>query len=737
VLRASHPYGGLQFCPSAIQLLPYQLEPALAVFRHGALRLLVADDVGLGKTVEAGLIVRETTMRDRMARTLILSPASVRGQWRQELATLFDTAVVDADAAWLRRSASELPPDVNPWSLPGVYLASIDFVKRAEALHPLESVRWDLLVVDEAHAATPGSDRRAAVHALAARSRLLVLLTATPHSGDDEQFRALCATGAEGESPPMVFFNRTRADTQLGENQPRSRRLAVRLTDAERRTHRLLEEYTRRVWAESRQRADIHGELLATILRKRALSSPACLSLSIQRRVELLAGAPAAPAQLSLPLEDDGRVDEDRAPDWSLGGVGLRDGRGERELLMAIAAQAQLAGQDDSKLRVLLRLLRRVREPAIVFTEYRDTAEHLSQALRTAGHHVRVLHGGLSPNERGTTVAAFGSGDSILVATDAASEGLNLQHACRIVVHFELPWAPSRLRQRRGRVHRIGQQRRVHEVALVANDTCEQLVLVPLVQRALRSRAFGGTPLVDPFPESDVAAHVLGGVALADEAPAAPALPSYLRRLDLRRQSREEADRLAWLRRLAGARVAPSSNPGRRALLPIARSRRRWAGFEADLTLLVLIALRDRSGATFDLHPLIVSMDLDGFDWRRGKAHLRDQVLDVLAVVRPRIDVVVRRSVAERTAAVAPVRAVAAQAARARDEVMRQQLRSTARELVQSGLFDRRAMRATAARDRRREALLDHLDAHTSSQADDRPIEGTYEIRAVVVGAGA
>jgi hypothetical protein len=198
VVLASFPYGGLRCCPPAIRLMAYQLEPALAVLRHGATRVLIADGVGLGKTVEAGLVIRELAARDPDARILILCPAALSAQWIREMARLFDVAAVHADASWLRQMARTIPVEVNPWSLSGVHLASIDFVKRPEALRPLEDVRWDLLVVDEAHVATCGSDRRAAVDALAKRSRRVLLLTATPHSGDDDQFRALCALGRAG-----------------------------------------------------------------------------------------------------------------------------------------------------------------------------------------------------------------------------------------------------------------------------------------------------------------------------------------------------------------------------------------------------------------------------------------------------------------------------------------------------------------------------------------------------------
>jgi superfamily II DNA or RNA helicase len=727
LLRRSQPYGSLQRCPESIRLLPYQLEPALAVLRHGAARLLIADDVGLGKTVEAGLIVRELAMQRHLSRTLILSPAAVRNQWSQELTTLFGVTAIDADAAWLRRTAGELPPDVNPWSLPGVYLASLDFVKRSEALHPLEHVRWDLLVVDEAHAATPGSDRLAAVHALACRARCVLLLTATPHSGDDQQFEALCAIGAEHRRSPIVCFRRTRADTPLGGSAPRTGLLAVRQTSAEQRMHRLLEEYTGRVWSESRDRSSTNAELVATILRKRALSSPISLALSIRRRLELLAGVPPAPSQLFLPLGEDG-VEEDGAPDTVLAGAALSDGRAERRLLAIIADQADRAARSESKVRVLARLLGRVREPAIVFTEYRDTAEHLTTALAASGLRVLLLHGGMSARERTAVIATFTSDGSILVATDAASEGLNLQRHCRLVVHFELPWAPARLHQRRGRVHRIGQDRRVHEIALVARDTCEQLVLVPLLRRAVRSRGLAGTPLVDLIPESRVAAQVLGGIPVAGPDDVWRGSHPWLETLDLREEAVEEVARLAVLRRLKGRRPAGSST------VPIARAKPGWLGSGRSLTLVVDVSLRDRRGR-FDQCPFVLSISLPGISWERRHRVLRQQVQRVLSSVGAELDSAVARLGDQRMISIAPARAAAMERARTRNTELQRHLRSTARELVQSGLFDRRALRAAAARDRSREMLLDdlHAPAASATSEDDR-VEVTYEVRAIVVG---
>jgi hypothetical protein len=237
---------------TSIRLLPYQLEPALAVCRGVASRVLIADDVGLGKTVQAGLILLELQVRAAGLRALVVAPAGLLPQWSRELRSHFGLSPVVADAAWLRAISREMPYDVNPWSLDGVYLASTDFVKRPEVLRAIEDLVWDVLVVDEAHRAAPGTDRRHAVNAIAGRARHVVLLTATPDDGEPGHFDDLCRLGARSENPePILLFRRLR--TEVGGHLPRrSRFLAVRLTSAECHMHRLLDRYTSRLWHEGR-----------------------------------------------------------------------------------------------------------------------------------------------------------------------------------------------------------------------------------------------------------------------------------------------------------------------------------------------------------------------------------------------------------------------------------------------------------------------------------------------------
>jgi len=696
IVAGSFPYGGLRFCPPAIRLLPYQLEPALSVFRHGATRLLIADDVGVGKTVEGGLIVREVAGAVHDARILILVPASLKDQWHQELRTLFAIEAVDANAAWLHASSSELPANVNPWSLPGIYLASTDFVKRPEALRPLEDVRWDLVVLDEAHANTPGSHRRTAVHALACRARIVVLLTATPHAGSDRQFEDLCGTGRVASSEPIVCFRRSRADVLPDFVPIRSRVICVRISDAERRVHRELEAYTSRLCASARGRTDTNPVLLATILRKRALSSAGSLVRSLRRRLQLMNAPVPNETQLWLPLEnEEPGPSEDLPADGIIGGAGLGDAEEERVRIEGILEAAEPACASESKLRRLLRLLDRVHEPAIVFTEYRDTADRLREALEDRGHRVIVLHGGLTAAERRVAIAGFNSADALFVATDAASEGLNLHHRCRLVIHFELPWSPSRLHQRCGRVNRIGQTRPVHEVALVADDTAERLVIDPLVRRADRAGRFGSGSLTSHLSDTGVPARLLTGVHRVPSLPADPALASTLVTMNLRDEAVAEAARLELLRR---AKARSRAHPGSPPILPAAGFDRVSRSAGAALTIIVTTTIRDRMGAPLEEETVAISGRLTGFRWRAPRGRVRRQLAVMLKEIQPRLLRRLSGRTGSRLSAVGTMHRHVRRAVRRREAAIEGSLRSAARELVQAGLFDRVALRQAPRR---------------------------------------
>jgi superfamily II DNA or RNA helicase len=504
-------------------VLPYQLSPAIAM-ASGVARVLLADEVGLGKTIQAGWILADLLAREPDARALIAVPASLRDQWASELVSFFAVAPSRVDAAWLRSAVADRPADVSPWAAPGAYLGSIDFLKRPDVARSIRAVLWDLLIVDEAHGAVAPSERHAALAAIAAVSRRVVLITATPYSGDAAAFRSLTALGAARDEPLPLMFRRSRDD--VGDRRARRHRLmTVRIGRAEARLQRLLERYSRDVWRDAPPGAD-GARLAMTILRKRALSSPAAVLRSLTRRRELLRGAIAPPVQLTLFEETDDA--DDMMPEGALAAPGLADARREERWLAALIEAAGAAGETDSKARRLLRLLSRIGdEPVIVFTEYRDTLRRLAEALPAASH----LHGGLANAERAEVQRRFNREGGVLLATDAAADGLNLQRRCRLVVNYELPWNPARLEQRIGRVDRIGQRRIVHAITLVARDTAEDLVVARLARRLAGVAATLGERdrLASLITDVRTARAVIAGVPLEIDVPVnedeAPNLP--------------------------------------------------------------------------------------------------------------------------------------------------------------------------------------------------------------------
>jgi superfamily II DNA or RNA helicase len=692
IARAA-PFGSVEAAVTAhIDVRPFQLEPALAVLRFGHTRVLIADEVGLGKTIQAALLLSELARMTLALRAIVLAPASLVEQWRRELDERFALTAIVVDGCRLADRVRSLPPDVNPWSLPGVYLASFDFAKQPEVLRPLEQAMWDLVIVDEAHNAAAGTHRRVAAHAVARRARRVVLLTATPPEGDRRQLAALLDLGRAGD--PVIQFRRTRADVGLSCDR-RTTALNVRLSAAERRLHRALDAYAALLWHQGARRAGSDTRLLATLLRKRALSTAASLGASIRRRMELLEGAPAPDErQLLLPLDEGAG---DAASDDVLAQPGLDDPAREGAVLARLARLAARAANHESKIRALCRFVRRVRQPVIIFTEYRDTLLQLEAALHSSGVTALLLHGGLTTAERDESGRAFNDHGAVLLATDAAAEGLNLHHRCRIVVHFELPWTPARLDQRTGRVDRLGQRGRVHELLLVARHTAERLVLLPLLRRA--RAATSGTGHGDrlaQLTEIAVSTAVISGEEpwLTGREPGASLAP-----VRLTDEATVDAGRLLLKRQIRRVVASAIHDSGVVVSVP-------GGGPAARATLLFEAALADGDGRTVHsetiaLRAVVPSADQSGLRRAQGLRQLAQQISDGRA---PELERLVLEQ-AHRSFAEARAQFETSEQALARRQDSIRNQASAARTLAQAGLFDRREL-AAHHRQRHAEELM-------------------------------
>jgi superfamily II DNA or RNA helicase len=696
-VSALRAFGELRGAQQAdIDLLPFQLEPALALVRGDASRFLLADEVGLGKTIQAGLMLSELLHRGWCDRALIVTPPGLRQQWADELLHRFRMQAALIDAASLAARACSLPCDVNPWAVEPVTIASIDFIKQPEVLRGLASLSWDALIVDEAHQATVASLRYDAVSELARRARHVVLLTATPHAGDERAYRALCEIGSMNGEDPILRFRRTRELTGL----PRSRRvhlLAVKATPAGVEMHRLLDEYLAQLWtiARSSNRRDV--QLVAMVLAKRAFSSARSLATSLERRMAALTSNADEPTQAALPLGlDDDLSDEPPVPIARA----FAHPDQERAIVQRIIDAARRTQDDDRKMHVLRRIVRRVREPLIIFTEYRDTLEAICGEIGGL-RHITTLHGGHTALERRQSLHAFANGRAdVMIATDAGSVGLNLQGNCRLVVNLELPWNPVRLEQRIGRVDRIGQTHTVHAINLLAGDTAERAILANLLRRIDRIR----------MSEIDIAACVINRM----EPPSQPSSSdTCTRSVDVSAAASAEAHRVSGARRFGAVHSTLSDQT---VPLTVVRSA------PSALTSFFRVRLVTGAGRSIENALVPVRMPINAPRTPLTRRDARALAESLTARFGAELARHAKEHADRRARAIAQESAHSMARAVRRERAIADILAPHGLRLVQAGLFDRRALKEKWAEEsqhdltrRESEARADLLEADSSA----------------------
>ena len=510
---------------SGIQIEDYQLDPVVRALSMPRTNLLIADDVGMGKTIEAGLVMQELALRHRARTMLVVCPAGLTLQWRDEMRDKFGLDFRIVDAELLRTLRRTRGPHTNPWTHYPRLIVSVDWLKRDRPLRLLREVlptapryprEFDLLVVDEVHTCAPSgrgryavdSLRTKAIRTLAPHCEHRLFLSATPHNGYLESFTALLELlddqrFARGVRPTQEQLRRAMVRRLKSELPPRwdgtpyfgTRELGyleVAHTAAERQAHELLRSY-----AESRRatagdtRGRTAAEFVTTLLKRRLFSCPKAFAETIDVHLNTMSGKETRPVSGSLPVLIE-RVDEAAAEDDADSThyrqaetealAAARHGAAplssqERAMLERLRTWARGAqDRPDSKVAALLAHLAPIVPPrgdsaerVIVFTEYRDTQRWLHERLISAGYpadRIALLYGGQDRDEREHIKNVFTEDPSlhpvrILLATDAASEGINLQRHCHRVLHWEIPWNPNRLEQRNGRVDRHGQPARV------------------------------------------------------------------------------------------------------------------------------------------------------------------------------------------------------------------------------------------------------------------------------------
>ena len=545
----------------------YQLVPLLMSLGAEQVRLLVADAVGTGKTVEAGLVVAELLARGRARRVLVVVPASLREQWCDALEHFFHLDATVIAGHLLPALERRLLPGQSVWSAHDIVVTSIDYVKTRTA--EVLSHDWDVLVIDEAHicaqphslpgASEPDMARWQFAAEAAQRTPHLLLLTATPHNGYSDSFASLFkmldpALVVDVPTGPQIQRNaarrhvaqRTRRDIEAwyGHRERRSpfprRDADEQIVDLRRAPdlRYLLQDlagYTD-VLLGTHDHYPLNGWVAAHIQR-RALSSPEALRISLRNRLAALRGRRTiegghraegeARATVADLFDGSDTIDEAQADRLDQTATTL-DPVAEIPELERLLERAELVtAAKDPKLDALIGLLPRRLDAhpdvprAIVFTKYRDTLDYLTKQLSriterpTArrrlpeGLSVFAIHGLLSLAERREVFAAFErAAPAVLVATDCISEGLNLQHACAEVIHYELPWNPNRLEQRNGRVDRFHQREPFVGIrTLVLDDALDVALLELIVRKSEQMLADYG--FVPPFlANPDILTHL-------------------------------------------------------------------------------------------------------------------------------------------------------------------------------------------------------------------------------------
>lgn len=447
---------------AAMDLMPYQLEPAQISLRRPRQRILIADTVGLGKTLEAGILMSELIARGKGKRILVVTVKSMMTQFQKEMWNRFTIPLVRLDSKKIHDIRAKLPSNYNPFFYYDKTIVSIDTLKRdVEYRTHLENAYWDIIVIDEAQNVAERGDRQAQrarlAKLLADRSDTMIMLSATPHDGRAKSFASLMNmldptaianpedyTKEDIKGLCVRRFKKDVKDQVVGS-------FLERRIELERCRASAKEEYAFDIFAEMKLQMDVNktraqGQLFKTSLEKSLFSSPAACIKSIDARL----------GKLRKKYGDDE----------------IRDIHALEELR---AALVQIEPEDFSRYQQLLSLLRSkdygwsaaTDDRVVIFTERIETMKYLAaqlqKDLKLKAGAIQEISGAMSDAEQQSIVENFGREESpirVLVASDVASEGLNLHYLSHRMIHFDIPWSLMVFQQRNGRIDRYGQQKR-------------------------------------------------------------------------------------------------------------------------------------------------------------------------------------------------------------------------------------------------------------------------------------
>ncbi|MEI6137959.1 MAG: helicase-related protein [Mariniphaga sp.] len=532
LIHGSAPF--LSLHRSSVVPYNYQMVPLVLALEKPNTRMLIGDDVGLGKTIEAGLIISELIQRGKVKRVIFLTPANLKQQWKEALDYFFHIRATIIDSFSRKEFEKELPAGANPWQYFQFVIASVDYAKSPDIKQQIQEQQWDLLLVDEVHlSARPHSTVKAAkqqkryelIKDLGKKIPNLLFLTATPHNGYSDSFASIL----EIINPEIVVrngngditFDKVKARHNViqrnrkkleawyekqGKKSPFPKRdqkeviispkingKLIQLLDAVERYGDFILKSAKE--KDSNKIRNI-ANWVAIHFQKRAISSPYAVLKSLQNRISTIQSSVENLSESEEEtlenyvydlFSDDERISEEMAS-LRLDFEAL--GQDEiAELKKIIEFGETLTPKDDEKLQklkndILPELM--AKDPkVIIFTKYKDTLDYLEKNLKTKEFDTFIMHGEMSLNARTEIFGKFDRAKrAILIATDVISEGLNLQRLASNVVHYELPWNPNRLEQRNGRVDRIGQKKATVCIrTLVVDKSLDKEILDLLLEK--------------------------------------------------------------------------------------------------------------------------------------------------------------------------------------------------------------------------------------------------------------
>ncbi len=507
---------------SGVSIEDFQLDPLVRAIEMARANLLIADDVGLGKTIEAGLVIQEMLLRHRARTVFVACPASLQEKWRVEMLEKFGLEFKIVNTEYVKDLRRARGIHANPWTSFPRLITSIDWIKSGEPLRLLRDIlpvrasyprKFDILVIDEAHNVAPAgsahyaleSQRTQFIRKIAPHFQHRLFLTATPHNGYTESFTSLLELLddqrfsrnilPDDKQLSQVMIRRLKTDLVDKDGKPlypkrKLQALTVPFTVDERAIHKTLDSYCKSRDTTCQNTGAAGTKFVNSLLKKRLFSSPAAFASTLEKHFTTLTTGKVR--QTTDAMADRIlrkailKADEDYADDGQVEAAQTEaveeatkstapPTQEELRLLSRLRDWAQSASHKvDSKGRAILEWIeanlrsngqwndRRV----ILFTEYRTTHQWLHQILASHGYggdRLGIIHGGLDQEERENVKAAFQTNPKdadirILLATDAASEGIDLQNYCNFLIHVEIPYNPNVMEQRNGRIDRHGQK---------------------------------------------------------------------------------------------------------------------------------------------------------------------------------------------------------------------------------------------------------------------------------------